>query len=202
MATPSRDYLTIVSGLPRSGTSMMMRMTEAGGLPVMIDEIRTADEDNPNGYYEFEPVKQTKEDASWLENSNGKVVKMVYRLLYDLPADRDYYVLFMRRALEEILASQRVMLDRHNSDGEPISDEEMGNLFRAEIDGFYAWLGKQNHIKLIDVDYNSVMSDPETEVARISEFLGGGLDIEAMVRVVDPSLYRNRRDSASSNAPA
>ena len=84
-----KDKIVIVSGLPRSGTSMMMRMLDAGGLPALTDNIRTADEDNPRGYYEFEPVKKTKEDASWLERAPGKVVKMVYRLLYDLPADRE-----------------------------------------------------------------------------------------------------------------
>ena len=106
------EFLTVVSGLPRSGTSMMMRMLEQGGLPVLIDGVRTADDDNPNGYYEFEAVKQTREDASWLEGSEGKAVKMVYRLLYDLPPDRAYRVLFMTRNLDEVLASQRVMLTR------------------------------------------------------------------------------------------
>ena len=173
---------------------MMMRMTEAGGLPVMIDEIRTADEDNPNGYYEFEAVKQTKEDPSWLENSAGKVVKMVYRLLYDLPSDRDYYVLFMRRNLDEILASQRVMLDR-SGEGDAITDEEMSKLFRAEIDGFYEWHANQPHMKLIDVDYNALLADPRTAAETINGFLGGGLDVEAMVAVVDPSLYRNRAEA-------
>lgn len=199
MHNEARNYLSIVSGLPRSGTSMMMRMTEAGGLPVMIDEIREADDDNPNGYYEFEAVKLTKEDPSWLESSAGKVVKMVYRLLYDLPADREYRVLFMRRNLDEILASQRVMLDR-NGQGDAITDDEMSKLFRAEIDGFYAWHAEQPHMKLIDVDYNALMSDPRTQAERINEFLGGGLDVEAMVGVVDPSLYRNRAAAAGAKA--
>ena len=102
MSTATSQFLTIVSGLPRSGTSMMMRMLDQGGLPAIIDGVRTADDDNPAGYYEFEAVKQTKEDPSWLENSEGKVVKMVYRLLYDLPTDRTYRVVFMRRKMEEL----------------------------------------------------------------------------------------------------
>src|SRR5690242_7444054 len=106
----SDKFLIIVSGLPRSGTSMMMRMLEHGGIPVLTDRVRTADDDNPNGYYEFEAVKQTRKDPSWLAGREGKAVKMVYRLLYDLPADRNYRVLFMRRKLEEVLASQRTML--------------------------------------------------------------------------------------------
>lgn len=108
--------VTIVTGLPRSGTSMMMRMLEAGGLPVLVDGRRGADIDNPNGYYEFEPVKETRTDASWVEGARGRAVKMVYRLLYDVPAEFRYRVLFMRRDLGEILASQRKMLTRHGAD--------------------------------------------------------------------------------------
>jgi hypothetical protein len=186
------EFLTIVSGLPRSGTSMMMRMLETGGMPVLTDNVRTPDDDNPNGYYEYEAVKQTKDDSRWLEGSEGKAVKMVYKLLYDLPADRSYKVLFMRRKLEEVLASQRVMLERHGmADG--VSEAQMSALFRSEIDAFYKWVANQPHLELIDVDYNRMQADPRAEVARLNRFLGGMLDEQAMVAVVDQSLYRNRK---------
>ncbi len=171
---------------------MMMRMLDEGGLPVIVDHIRTADDDNPKGYYEFEPVKKTKEDASWLEESDGKVVKMIYRLLYDLPSDRLYHVLFMRRKLEEVLASQRVMLDRTGA-GDGISDEQMKTMFLGELDAFYKWAAQQSHIRLLDVNYNEVQADPRKEVARVVEFLGQELDVDAMAAVVDKSLYRNRK---------
>lgn len=100
---PNSEYITIVSGLPRSGTSMMMKMLEQGGLPVVTDRLRTADDDNPNGYYEFEPVKKTRDDPSWLPDARGKVVKMVYSLLRDLPADFKYRVVFMRRPCRKSL---------------------------------------------------------------------------------------------------
>jgi hypothetical protein len=192
MSTVTAEFLTIVSGLPRSGTSMMMRMLEQGGLEVLTDHVRTPDDDNPNGYYEFEAVKQTKEDASWLLGSEGKAVKMVYRLLYDLPADRSYRVLFMRRDLEEVLASQKVMLQRHGA-ADGVSEAQMSALFRAEIDAFYKWLRQQRHIELIDVDYNRMLADPRREITRVNEFLGGVLNEEAMAGVVDGSLYRNRK---------
>lgn len=192
MSTATSEYLTIVSGLPRSGTSMMMRMLELGGLPVLTDQQRAADDDNPNGYYEFEAVKQTAEDPSWLTGSEGSAVKMVYRLLYDLPANRQYRVLFMRRKLDEILASQQVMLNRHGVKDE-VSEAQMSKLFRSEIDSFYKWLEKQSHIDLIDVDYNRMLSDPRGELSRINDFLGGTLDLERMVGGVDASLYRNRK---------
>lgn len=171
---------------------MMMRMLEQGGLGVMTDEIRTADDDNPNGYYEFEAVKKTSEDASWLEGANGKAVKMVYRLLYDLPADRTYKVLFMRRELDEILASQQVMLNRHNA-GDAVSQDQMAKLFRSEIERFYDWVAKQQHIELIDVNYNQMLANPQAEIARVNDFLGGDLNAAAMQGVVDASLYRNRK---------
>ncbi len=197
-APADKDFLTIVSGLPRSGTSMMMRMLETGGLPVMIDEIRTADDDNPNGYYEFEAVKQTKEDPSWLESSAGKVVKMVYRLLYDLPEDRTYYVLFMARDLEEVLRSQRVMLERNGTGNDGITDDQMRMMFQMEIDKFFKWIADRPCFKMIRVDYNALMQDPAAELTKVNEFLGGGLDVEAMAATVDKSLYRNRKASASA----
>jgi hypothetical protein len=190
--TATRSCLTIVSGLPRSGTSMMMRMLEAGGMPVLVDHIRTPDDDNPKGYYEFEPVKHTKEDSSWLEGSEGSAVKMVYRLLYDLPDDRFYRVLFMRRDIKEVLASQRVMLQRGGAGEEDISDGQMEQLFRTELAAFYDWVVSQSQFELIDVDYNRVQHDARPELQRVNGFLGGSLDVDAMVGVVDKSLYRNR----------
>ena len=171
---------------------MMMRMLESGGMPVLTDQIRTADDDNPNGYYEFEAVKRTKQDSSWLEGSTGKAVKMVYRLLYDLPADQSYRVLFMRRKLEEVLASQRTMLERKGAPGDPIGDEQMETLFRRELQSFYDWVPNQRHIQLIDVDYNRIQTDPLAELTRVHEFLDGAVDLAQMANVVDAKLYRNR----------
>ena len=184
-------FVTIVSGLPRSGTSMMMRMLEAGGLPVLVDNIRVADQDNPRGYYEFEPVKQTKRDASWVPSAEGKVVKMVYRLLYDLPLDREYRVVFMRRNLDEVLRSQQKMLAKDNR-VDNIEDAEMSAIYKAELARFDAWLAKQPCFKSLDVTYNEMLADPAPIVREIDAFLGGNLDQAAMCGVVDPSLYRNR----------
>ena len=187
-----RDYVTIVSGLPRSGTSMMMRMLEAGGMSVLADGIRVADEDNLRGYYEFEAVKKTKQDPSWLESAAGKTVKMVYRLLYDLPADYRYRVLMMGRHMTEILASQRKMLKRQGQGANVISDEQLEQVFRRDLSRFKAWLVDQSHIDVLEVDYNRMVAAPEAELNGVSQFLGGDLDVPAMCRVVEPDLYRNR----------
>jgi Sulfotransferase family len=171
---------------------MMMRMLEQGGLPVLTDGERTPDDDNPNGYYEFEAVKQTREDATWLGDCEGKAVKMIYRLLYDLPPGREYRILFMMRQLEEVLASQRVMLRRKGMADDAITDDQMAALFRADLDKFRSWVAAQPQIALIDVNYNQVQENPAGEVRRINEFLGGHLNEAAMVQVVDDALYRNR----------
>jgi hypothetical protein len=191
--TPTKQILTIVSGLPRSGTSMMMRMLETGGMPVLVDNIRVADDDNPGGYYEFEPVKQTKQDASWLKQASGKAVKMVYRLLYDLPTEYEYRVLFMRRNLDEVLASQKVMLTRHGKDDGAVQDEQMSKLFRSQLAEFMSWIARQPNFRMLEVDYNQMLADPPTMIAKINDFLGGTLDSEAMAGVVNPTLYRNRK---------
>ena len=187
-----RDYVTVVSGLPRSGTSMMMKAIHAGGIEPVIDNIRKADEDNPKGYYEFEPVKKTKEDASWLKDAPGKAVKMVYRLLYDLPADYRYRVIFMQRDLAEVLASQKKMLDRSGKAGGNIPDEQMAALFTAELQKCDRWLADQPNFRVLYVNHRDMINDAEAQAKRINAFLGGDLREQAIAETVDPTLYRNR----------
>ena len=197
MTAISNNQIVIVTGLPRSGTSMMMKMLEAGGVPSLCDGQRVADSDNPNGYYEFEPVKQTKTDASWLNDAPGKAVKMVYSLLYDLPTDRSYDVVFMRRELNEILASQNQML-RNMQIASSVDDDRMGRLFQHEITKFIRWLETADHINCIEVGYNDVAAGQSTPVSEINAHLGGNLNTQAMSSVVDPSLYRNRAVTAAA----
>ena len=191
MTAIARPFLTIVSGLPRSGTSLMMKMLETGGMEVLVDNVRTADVDNPRGYYEFEPVKQTKSDASWIAPAIGKAVKMVYLLLLDLPPDHDYRVVFMRRNLDEVLASQKTMLDRLGK-ASPLDDARMAALFRDQLARFDAWAKGRPNLRLLDVSYNDAVADPAPVAAEVDRFLGGGLDVAAMSAIVEPSLYRNR----------
>lgn len=187
-----RPYLTIVSGLPRSGTSMMMRMLEAGGIPVLADGIRTADEDNPRGYYEFEAVKKTKEDASWLEGSAGQVVKMVHLLLLDLPLDHKYRVVFMRRHLDEVVRSQNKMLERQGKGTDDLPAAQIKQLYLGQIKRVQQYVAEHpEQFEMIEIEYNDVLADPEPHIAEVSEFLDG-LDTAAMQTVVEPALYRNR----------
>jgi len=184
--------IVIVSGLPRSGTSMMMKMLEAGGLQVMTDHQRTPDEDNPKGYYEFERVKQIEHDRAWLPEARGKAVKMVSALLKHLPVGYQYRVIFMRRHMDEILASQHQMLVRRGEDTERVGNEKMAMLFRRHVQAVEDWLAGQPNIDVLYVHYSAVIVDPRPQAERINEFLGGDLDVDAMAHIVDPSLYRQR----------
>jgi Sulfotransferase family len=191
MITQKWPYMTVVSGIPRSGTSLMMRMLELGGMPVLIDEVREADIDNPRGYYEYEAVKALKRDASWVAESSGKAVKMVYLLVYDLPPGFEYRILFMHRNLDEVLASQQVMLKRLGKTS-TIADEKMAALFRNHLVKFAAWVKERPNIQVLDVNYNEMVADPAPIIGEINRFLGSGLDTKAMAGAVEPGLYRNR----------
>ena len=187
-----RDTVTVVSGLPRSGTSMMMRMLEAGGMPVLSDNIRIADEDNPKGYYEFERVKQIEHDKDWLPDARGRVVKMIAALLKHLPSAYDYKIVFMRRDINEVLASQREMLVHRGEPTDTIPDERMAELFGQHVRQIQAWISEQPYVDVIYVDYGQVLADPLEQAERVNQFLGNALDAEQMAAVVDPRLYRQR----------
>ena len=190
----------IVSGLPRSGTSLLMQMLAAGGLPPLTDGVRKADEDNRRGYYEFEAVKKTKTDASWLAVAAGKVVKMVYLLLYDLPPDYHYRVVFLERRLKEVLASQKIMLQRQGKETD-VDDAVMMRIFRKELAKVQVWLRAQPNFSVLNVDYNQLVVQPLVHAAQVNEFLGDGLNIEAMAAAVDPSQYHNRHPSFDAGRP-
>jgi hypothetical protein len=191
---PDEDAITIVSGLPRSGTSMMMQMLEAGGMALLTDNVRKADEDNPEGYYEFERVKRLREgDIEWLPSARGKVVKIIGSLLPHLPPDYIYRVVFMRRAMTEILASQRQMLIRRGEDPDTVSDAAMAALFERHLLRVDEWIDAQTNVHQIDINYNQLLEDPRTHITQINEFLGGSLDTESMVEVINPGLYRQRK---------
>jgi hypothetical protein len=186
-------FITVVSGLPRSGTSMMMKMLEAGGLPPMTDAIRTADVDNPEGYYEFERVKQLdKGDAAWLPDAQGKVVKVISALLKHLPPGYEYRVVFMRRRIEEVLASQKKMLVHRGEATDAVSDEELAQLYRKHLAHVDAWLTSQPNVKLLNVNYNMMLKDPEAELPALLAFFDNKLDRDKMLQIVKPELYRNR----------
>jgi len=188
----NKELVTIVSGLPRSGTSMMMKMLEAGGMQALTDNIRTADEDNPKGYYEFERVKQVATDQAWLDEAKGKVVKMISALLKPLPPAYHYKIIFMRRRMEEVLASQKKMLVRRGEPTDTVPDQQMAALYEKHVAQVETWLATQPNMDVLYVTYHEVIATPREHADKINRFLGGGLDVERMVGVVNRMLYRSR----------
>lgn len=189
----NKDFVTIVSGLPRSGTSMMMKMLEAGGMQVLTDNIRSADENNPKGYYEFERVKKLKDgDIAWVDTANGRVVKVVSALLEHLPEDYRYKIIFMRRDMNEILASQKQMLAILGQSNGNLTDTQLTAIYHKHLTKVEAWLARQTNLDVIYVNYNSLLRNPAEYLTQVQAFLKGDLDIEKMQSVIDRNLYRQR----------
>ncbi|WP_339138547.1 MAG: sulfotransferase domain-containing protein [Candidatus Electrothrix sp. GW3-4] len=184
-----------MSGLPRSGTSMMMNILEAGGIPAITDHQRAADIDNPKGYYEYEQVKELPNgETKWLNNANGRAVKIISSLLQHLPEPYQYRIIIMERKIEEVLISQKKMLERRNEISDNVSDEELTTLFHDHLHQTEDWLQKHHHhVSCLRVSYNTVLKNPEVISRQINRFLGGGLDVRAMTSVIDPALYRNKK---------
>ncbi len=186
------ERIYIVSGLPRSGTSMMMQMLASGGIPPLTDGARKPDADNPNGYFEFEDVKSIEADATWLGLAVGKATKMVSVLLPKLPPVRRYHVIFMRRDLDEILASQKAMLERSGKIVGESEQDDLRRFFAAHLRQIVEWLIKAEHIEVTFVKYADVLSQPRRIAGALKAFTGVDLDVRNMVDVVDPALYRRR----------
>jgi hypothetical protein len=187
--------ITIVSGLPRSGTSMMMRMLHAGGMPVLVDDKRQPDDDNPHGYYEFDAVKRLKHDTSWLPCACGRAVKIVYALLYELDPNYQYQIIVMHRDVSEVVASQRTMLQRLGSTEAPLGAmsvvKTIGRL-EVEMDELEDWLLLQRNIRFIVIRYADVLSNTYATCDDVRKFLHVDLDVNAMAAAVDQRLYRQR----------
>lgn len=190
--TMPRDFVTVVSGLPRSGTSMLMRMLEAGGVPAVTDRVRAADDDNPHGYFELEAVKALPADASWLAGAEGRAVKVVSALLDKLPAGRRYRVVFVERDIAEVLASQRRMLERRGEPADRVSDEAMAGMFRRHVAAVLERVRARPEMTLMLLRHGDVLADPAAAARTLEEFLGGGLDVAEMAAAVDGSLWRQR----------
>ena len=194
----SHNFVTIVSGLPRSGTSLMMQMLAAGGMQVLTDGQRTADQHNPRGYFELEAVKHTRTDHSWLAQAEGKAVKVVHLPLPNLPVDREYRVIFMQRDLIEIIASQRAMLEQQGRPAANLPDSKLAEIFGNQLSQVRQWLSQNPNFRVLHLQHRDVIEMPLNAAQQIATFLGGGLDPERMAEAVEPNLYRQRGKSPQS----
>jgi hypothetical protein len=193
----SKDYTIIVTGLPRSGTSMMMSILEAGGIELIVDEIRLPDEDNPKGYYEFEKVKDIKSYEHWINDSKGKAVKIVTKHLDNLPTKNRYKIIYMKRDMSEIITSQNKMLKRSGKNIRNVDDKKLAEIFNKHLKLVDQALKEKDNMEVLQVHYNRIIDYPEDEIKRVAEFLeiNKMSSISNMVNKVDSGLYRNRKIS-------
>ena len=185
--------ITIVSGLPRSGTSLMMQMLAAGGVPILSDGERRADVDNPRGYLEWERIKQLPKDPNCIAEAEGKAVKVISKLLLSLPPGHEYRVIFMQRPLPEVMASQDEMLQRRGTFDPGEDNSVVARAFQDHLSDVYAWLNGKPYVKVNRVQYHAVLREPKATAEAVAEFLELPLDVAAMTGQVDASLYRQRR---------
>lgn len=197
MSDSPREPFVFVSGFPRSGTAMMMQMLEAGGLPALVDGSRPGDESNPKGYYEYKPVKATSSNAKWLDDAEGKCTKVIAPLLRHLPLTERYKVILMHRDLDEVVLSQRRMMERLSPTLTAADHETLRSTFPRLMKMIGDWLKTQECFEVLPVSYGDVLADPQGLAQKISTFVGGGLDAGAMAAAVDPSLYKSRKDGST-----
>jgi hypothetical protein len=187
--------IVVVSGLPRSGTSMAMRMLEAGGVEVLTDHVRPADAANPHGYYELEAVKGLDKDpdAAWLAAARGKAVKIVSHLITWLPEAYNYQVIFLERSLHDVIASQnRMLVDRWHG-GEATADDRTMAEYERHLARTLRFLQARRCFTVLRVQYEDAVSKPRETAQRVADFLGRRMDVDAMAAVVDPALHRHRQ---------
>jgi hypothetical protein len=184
--------ITIVSGLPRSGTSLMMQMLVAGGMSPLSDGERQADTDNPRGYLEWEQIKQLPNDPGCIAEAEGKVVKVISRLLLSLPPGHEYRIIFMQRPLPEVLKSQDEMLRRRGTYKEGTNQAVIAAAFEKHLREVDAWLAGNPSVRILRVAYHEVLRSADDVTCQLAEFLAIPLDTKKMAQQVDASLYRNR----------
>ncbi len=185
--------IIVVSGLPRSGTSTLMGMLEAGGIELVTDNLRKADRDNPLGYFEYEKVKSIENDSAWLAFMGGKAVKIISYLLCHMPPDLSYRVLFVRRDLGEILISQKKMYERLHKKTDSINEAFLFRKFALHLAKTKTWLERQENIDRLYLHYHEVVKDARSQAERIRSFLDRPMNVGEMIAAVSPSLYRNRK---------
>ncbi|WP_428386410.1 sulfotransferase [Mucisphaera sp.] len=199
--TDLSNDIAIVSGLPRSGTSMLMQMIAAAGIPPLTDNQRTQDEDNPRGYYELEAVKALRSpnaDRTWLSNAPGRVVKVIHLLLEALPTNHHYRIVFIHRDLDEVLASQAKMLERSGKTGAALQPDRLKTVYQSQLDKTLAAIAARPEMSLLEVHHTDLLTNPDTPARQIADFLqplrpDHPLDTAAMTAAIDPTLHRNKR---------
>jgi predicted AlkP superfamily phosphohydrolase/phosphomutase/tetratricopeptide (TPR) repeat protein len=191
----TKGVITVVSGLPRSGTSMMMQMLQSGGMEVFSDGERAADQSNPKGYHEHEAVKGLMRNKEFLNQAPEKVVKVISHLLSHLPARYEYKVIFMERELSEILRSQHTMLLNEGKAKKDAMPLKLVNAFTQNLEKVKLWMPKQENLTVLYVSHRETIENPRETAEKVKKFLGEDLNVDLMVGAVDPKLHRQKNEA-------
>lgn len=186
------QIITVVSGLPRSGTSLMMQLLVAAGREALTDGKRGADADNPLGYYEYEQVLDLAKDTAWIPQARGKVVKIVAQLLPYLPRTEHYHVIFMERNLGEVIASQRAMLERQGRRGAELDAQKLAETYITQLTRLQKQLAARPELRVLPVNYNQLLAEPVSVLPQLAEFLGAPFDAVRAAAAIRPDLRRQK----------
>jgi hypothetical protein len=184
--------ITIVSGLPRSGTSLAMQLLQAAGIEPYTDGIRSADVHNQKGYFESAKVLTLLSDKSWVSQATGKSLKVISTLLKYLPAEFQYRVVFMERSMDEIVLSQQRMLEGLGKKGAGIAPDRLAAIYAKELETVWAWMDKQENIEALRISYNALLERPLSVMPELIQFIGSRATPEELARVLDHNLYRSK----------
>ena len=186
--------LVIVTGLPRSGTSLVMSLLAAGGHPILEDHRRAPDPDNPRGYYEFEPVKSLMRDNTWLHAHAGQAIKIISTLLPFIPPDLPLDVIWIQRHLPEVLASQSTMLMRA---GKPLAANPalLATAFQKQTMATEAFLTRRPRTRVLALQHHELLQSPVQQISRLLDFLPSLQNESKMLQTIDPALHRQRLEN-------
>jgi hypothetical protein len=190
----NNSQIIIVSGLPRSGTSLMMQILHSGGIPILCDNEVLPDESNPRGYFEYSPVKNSFKDISWIPQAHGKAVKVITQLIPCIKTDVKIKIIFMERELKEVIQSQhKMILQKNNKTSQSnLFDQKLIDTYTAQISKVEDWIQEKSQIEYIKIKYNQLINNPKYSIEQINTFLSIELNMNKIIEVIDPNLYRNK----------
>lgn len=186
-----KNDIIVVTGLPRSGTSLVMQILQSMGIDLFTDNKRSPDQSNPRGYFEHELVKTIEYDTSWIKKVEGKAIKIVSPLLVYLPNNYNYKIIFMDRVLDEIVQSQEKMLLVNGVPNPQIEPEVIKQIFIKDLKQAWSWIRELSHSESLEISHSKLLKKPESELEKVNGFLNIKVDLENTLKVIDKKLYRS-----------
>lgn len=186
------ETITVVSGLPRSGTSLLMQMLDKAGMQMFVDNVRQADDSNPKGYFEHEAVKSLARNKAWVNQAVGKVVKVVSHLLFHLPDNYHYKIIFVDRDLSQILKSQQKMLIKKGKNKKESYSITLEMSYKKNLEKVDKWAKTHYNVEILHVNFSNLINNGIVEAKKIIEFLNINAKPEDIAKAIDKKLHRTK----------